>query len=146
VGFGPLAESSNQLQPLAAAWCLGLCWDTATVLVPSSNATVSGSSKVAEGFGLFERILAGAEGSLGACSGITPLPGPWPAAGWWCFWAAIQFWTVLLSPGWAYRHLTYARVGGPPGRGWNDRIAGEWGEPARAWLALARVARWWVTA
>ncbi|MBM5784569.1 MAG: glycosyl transferase, partial [Cyanobacteria bacterium K_DeepCast_35m_m1_288] len=89
------------------------------VLVPCPNATGI-EHHVAEGMGLFDRILPAARFWL-----LLLRPrrgGPWPARGVVVFLGGDQFWTVLLSARLRYRHITYAEWVARWPR-WNDRIA-----------------------
>lgn len=114
----PLAEQLHRLEPLrprdpAAACSLRL------VLVPCPNAT-GAEHRVAEGWGLFERVLPATRFWW-----LLLRPrrhGPWPARGVVVFLGGDQFWTVLLSARLGYRHLTYAEWVARWPR-WNDRIA-----------------------
>ena len=89
------------------------------VLVPCPNATGI-EHQVAEGMGLFERILPAARfWWLLLCPSRG---GPWPSRGVVVFLGGDQFWTVLLSARLRYRHITYAEWVARWPR-WNDRIA-----------------------
>jgi hypothetical protein len=114
----PLAEQLHGLEPLrprdpAASTSLRL------VLVPCPNAT-GAEQRVAEGWGLFERVLPATRFWW-----LLLRPrrhGPWPERGVVVFLGGDQFWTVLLSARLGYRHLTYAEWVARWPR-WNDRIA-----------------------
>lgn len=114
----PLAEQLHGLEPLrpgdpAARTSLRL------VLVPCPNAT-GAEHRVAEGWGLFERVLPATRFWW-----LLLRPrrhGPWPKRGVVVFLGGDQFWTVLLSARLGYRHLTYAEWVARWPR-WNDRIA-----------------------
>ncbi len=114
----PLATRLHRelpLRPLQSAAAVGL----RLVLVPCPNATGQ-EDRVAEGWGLFERVLPARRFWW-----LLLRPrrhGPWPRRGVVVFLGGDQFWTVLLSARLGYRHLTYAEwVARWPG--WNDRIA-----------------------
>ncbi|MBW4530224.1 MAG: lipid-A-disaccharide synthase [Aphanothece saxicola GSE-SYN-MK-01-06B] len=114
----PLAEQLHGLEPLrprdpTASTSLRL------VLVPCPNAT-GAEHRVAEGWGLFERVLPATRFWW-----LLLRPrrhGPWPERGVVVFLGGDQFWTVLLSARLGYRHLTYAEWVARWPR-WNDRIA-----------------------
>ena len=114
----PLAQRLHRelaMRPVAAQSPMAL----RLVLVPCPNATGS-EHRVAEGMGLFERILPAARFWW-----LLLRPrryGPWPARGVVVFLGGDQFWTVLLSARLGYRHLTYAEWVARWPR-WNDRIA-----------------------
>ncbi|MEB3104837.1 MAG: glycosyl transferase [Cyanobacteriota bacterium] len=103
------------LRPLVPGAALAL----RLVLVPCPNATGS-EHRVAEGWGLFERITRASQ--------FWPLLlspwryAHWPRRGVVVFLGGDQFWSVLLSARLGYRHVTYAEwVTRWPQ--WNDRIA-----------------------
>ncbi|MFM7550111.1 MAG: glycosyl transferase [Cyanobacteriota bacterium] len=103
------------LRPLAPAAAVTL----RLVLVPCPNATGS-EHRVAEGWGLFERITRASQ-----FWGLLLRPGRharWPRQGVVVFLGGDQFWSVLLSARLGYRHLTYAEWVARWPR-WNDRIA-----------------------
>ena len=114
----PLAEQLHGLEPLrprdpSASTSLRL------VLVPCPHAT-GAEQRVAEGWGLFERVLPA---SRFWWLLLRPRRhGPWPERGVVVFLGGDQFWTVLLSARLGYRHLTYAEWVARWPR-WNDRIA-----------------------
>jgi hypothetical protein len=114
----PLAEKLHRqmaLRPCRPAAPCGL----QLVLVPCPNATGQ-EHRVAEGWGLFERVLP-----ADRFWWLLLRPGrhgPWPGRGVVVFLGGDQFWTVLLSARLGYRHVTYAEWVARWPR-WNDRIA-----------------------
>ncbi|MFO7629379.1 MAG: glycosyl transferase [Prochlorococcaceae cyanobacterium] len=114
----PLAKRLHRqlpMRPLEPGSALGL----QLVLVPCPNATGQ-EHRVAEGLGLFERVLPARRFWW-----LLLRPrrhGPWPRQGVVVFLGGDQFWTVLLAARLGYRHLTYAEWVARWPR-WNDRIA-----------------------
>jgi hypothetical protein len=114
----PLAEQLHRLQPLRPRDPAAPC-SLRLVLVPCPNAT-GAEHRVAQGWGLFERVLPA---SRFWWLLLRPRRhGPWPQRGVVVFLGGDQFWTVLLSARLGYRHLTYAEWVARWPR-WNDRIA-----------------------
>jgi hypothetical protein len=114
----PLAEQLHDLEPLRPRDPTARC-SLRLVLVPCPNAT-GAEQRVAEGWGLFERVLPATRFWW-----LLLRPrrhGPWPERGVVVFLGGDQFWTVLLSARLGYRHLTYAEWVARWPR-WNDRIA-----------------------
>ena len=114
----PLAEQLHGLEPLRPRDPAASC-SLRLVLVPCPNAT-GAEQRVAEGWGLFERVLPATRFWW-----LLLRPrryGPWPKRGVVVFLGGDQFWTVLLSARLGYRHLTYAEWVARWPR-WNDRIA-----------------------
>jgi hypothetical protein len=114
----PLAEQLHGLEPLRPRDPTASC-SLRLVLVPCPNAT-GAEQRVAEGWGLFERVLPATRFWW-----LLLRPrrhGPWPKRGVVVFLGGDQFWTVLLSARLGYRHLTYAEWVARWPR-WNDRIA-----------------------
>ncbi|MEA5444010.1 glycosyl transferase [Cyanobium gracile] len=114
----PLAEQLHGLEPLRPRDPAASC-SLRLVLVPCPNAT-GAEQRVAEGWGLFERVLPATRFWW-----LLLRPrrhGPWPERGVVVFLGGDQFWTVLLSARLGYRHLTYAEWVARWPR-WNDRIA-----------------------
>ena len=134
----PLAEQLHGLEPLRPRDPAASC-SLRLVLVPCPNAT-GAEHRVAEGWGLFERVLPATRFWW-----LLLRPrrhGPWPERGVVVFLGGDQFWTVLLSARLGYRHLTYAEWVARWPR-WNDRIAvmgpAAAGRLAPRWRARATV-------
>lgn len=121
----PLARRLHRQLPLRPHHPDAAC-SLHLVLVPCPNATGS-EHRVAEGLGLFERVLPARRFWW-----LLLRPrrhGPWPKRGVVVFLGGDQFWTVLLSARLGYRHLTYAEWVARWPR-WNDRIAAMGAEAA----------------